>query len=160
MVMPRLAGNSLAASAQPFLEQVETIVDQMKTLQANYMAACKVKREEITKTYTAAKSAGVNATALKGLVKKRQLERKIEDIPDAFDHDEAVQWRELCEAFGPLGEAAARAAGYPQKDGELDLRPDALRRKEIEEATGKPAPIELVGRGPVETQHPVDGLAS
>jgi len=127
--MEHAAANSLGAKALPFVEQIEAIDRELETLTGEHMARCKAKREEKKTIYGEAKDAGLGTRPLKGIVKQRKLQRKIEAIPADFDIDESATYRELAETLGPLGAAAAARAGYGD-DG--DLRPEFLKRQERE----------------------------
>jgi hypothetical protein len=140
-------GNSLAAKARPFIADIEAIEAEMLSMIGEHMAALKGKRAERKDIYVAAKDAGVPTQPLKGYIKRRRLERKIEEIPADFDLDEAAAYRELADgALGDLGVAAAAKAGYGNgQDDDRDLRPPHMQRTEQErkdaDALGK------VGRG-------------
>lgn len=110
-----LAANSMEGKAERFLERIENVLKEGETAKAVYMNECKDRREGLKDIYTEAKDAGVPIKALKGVVKMRSLERKIDAISDGFDIDEAAAYKTLCDALGPLGEAAAAAAGHPPK---------------------------------------------
>jgi uncharacterized protein (UPF0335 family) len=170
--MARDGGNMLSDTAAPFLASIERIDDELLTMQGEYMKACAVKRLAIKGVYTEAKDRGVNPRALKGVVKTRKLQKKIDDIPDDFDIDETAAFRELVEALGPLGAAAAQRAGYASPDDGKDLRPHVLKEKEEDRLAAQREQEQAdrlakeqadrqaqLGRGPVEAQHPVDALA-
>jgi len=108
--------NSIEEVAAPFLEEVEGHLDELESLRGSYMSKCKKVRDQIKDVYLGAKEAGVKIKPLKGLVKWRQLERKKLKLEASFeeDEDEAAIYRRLVENLGPLGEAAAREAGYAE----------------------------------------------
>jgi uncharacterized protein (UPF0335 family) len=139
------AANSLEGKAAPFLKRVEALMAEGESAKGTYMAECKERREDIKQVYTEAKDAGVPVKALKGVVKKRSLERKAEAIPDGFDIDESAAYETLCEALGPLGKAAAVAAGHAVDDDDRDLRGNAQREADVQRADE--AALEQVGRG-------------
>lgn len=110
--MTKLASNSLEGKAEAFLKRIETLMAEGETAKSHYMNECKDRRQDIKEIYTEAKDAGVSPKALKGIVKRREMEKKIKSIPDGFDIDEASAYETLVEALGPLGAAAAKAAGH------------------------------------------------
>lgn len=141
-----LAKNSMEGKAEAFLKRIETLIAEGESAQGTYMAECKERREDIKEIYEEAKDAGVAVKALKGIVKKRALEKKIAAIPAGLDIDEASAYASLVEGLGPLGEAAAKAAGHkPKSDDERDFRSSAQRQAEQERAAE--AALSGVGRG-------------
>lgn len=143
-----LAKNSMEGKAESFLKRIETLQGEMDSAKGTYMAECKERRGDIKEIYIEAKDAGVPKKALRGLVKKRELQRKADAIPDGFDIDESAAYDSLVEALGDLGRAAARAAGHKPKDGDdddADLRPTALKQAEKERADE--ADLAKVGQG-------------
>lgn len=140
-------GNSLAAKARPFITDIEEIEREMDTLTGEHMARLKAKREERKSVYESAKDAGVPTRPLKGHIKLRKLQRKIDNIPTDFDIDEAAAYRELADGvLGDLGRAAAQAKGYGNgQDDDRDVRPPSLVRTEQERADQ--AALDQVGRG-------------
>ena len=110
-----LAANSMEGKAEPFLKRIEVCLAEAESAKGTYMAECKERAADLKEIYTEAKDAGIPIKALKGVVKLRSLERKIDAISDGFDIDEAAAYETLCDALGPLGEAAAAAAGHPPK---------------------------------------------
>jgi uncharacterized protein (UPF0335 family) len=115
-----LAKNSMEGKAEAFLKRIETLNAENDSAKATYMAECKERREDIKQVYTEAKDAGVPSKALKGLVKRRQLMRKADAIPDGLDIDEQSAYSQLVETLGELGMAAARAAGHDVDDEDDD----------------------------------------
>ena len=111
--------NSIESKAKPFLAEIESFYDDLASKRGVYMAACKAVREEIKVTYGAAKEAGVDIKPLKAIIKRRGLERKIVEIPGDFDQDESFIYQALVDAFGALGEASARDAGYEVHGGKV-----------------------------------------
>lgn len=153
-----LAANSLEKKAEGFLKRIETLMAEMETAKSVYMSECKERRGDIKEIYTEVKDSGVNVRALKGVVKSRSLEKKLDAIPEGFDDDEAAAYEILCEALGDLGRAAAKAKGYAKDDDEKDLRPDNLKQAEAERA-GADA-LSKVGRGPEAKAAAVDSLTA
>lgn len=153
-----LAKNSMEGKAEGFLKRIETVLADMESEKGTYMAQCKERREDIKGIYTEAKDAGVPVKALRGVVKMRALEKKLDAIPDGFDIDESAAYETLTEALGDLGRAAARKAGYAKDDdGERDLRPDSLKQAEKDRADE--AALAGVGKGPDAKSAAIDSLA-
>jgi len=159
--------NWLAKIAQPFIERIEAVQDDLESLKGEYMNRCKARREEIKTIYGEAKDKGVPKRPLKGIIKHRALQRKIDDIENDFEIDESAIYRELVEGLGPLGQAAAVRAGYGKApdDDDTDVRPGFMKRAEAERAQddGK-GDLSKVGRGPVDKQakpqDPVDAIST
>lgn len=137
-----LAKNSMEGKAEAFLKRIENLNSDGDSAKATYMAECKERREDIKQVYTEAKDAGVPSKALKGLVKRRQLLRKADAIPDGLDIDEQSAYSQLVDALGELGMAAARAAGHEvdDEDDDGDLLLQAADRADESALAG-------VGRG-------------
>lgn len=149
-----LAKNSMEGKAEGFLKRIETLMREMESHKGTYMAECKERRSDIKEIYTEAKDAGVPVKALRGVVKARALERKLDAIPDGLDMDEAAAYETLCEALGDLGRAAATRAGHaPKDDEERDLRPDMLKEAEKERF------LDSLGKGREAKAAAVDSLA-
>lgn len=154
-----LAANSLEGKSQNFLKRIETINADADSARGTYMAECQVRNEDRKEIYTEAKGAGVPVRALKGLVKKRALQRKADAIADGLDMDESAAYETLCEALGDLGRAAAKRAGHaPKDDDEKDLRPDNLKQADKERADADA--LSKIGRGPEAKAAAVDSLAA
>jgi uncharacterized protein (UPF0335 family) len=149
-----LATNTLEGRAEPYVNRIETLHADLKSLRGKYMADCKVVREDIKEIYTEVKSAGLPVKAIKGVVKYRELERKQDEIASGLDMAEQADYGTLIETLGDLGRAAADRAGH-QNDEERDLRPTSLKRTEAElaadraAASRKDGDINTVGRGPI-----------
>jgi len=154
-----LAKNSMEGKAEGYLKRIETLLAEMESAKGTYMAECKERREDIKEIYAEAKDAGVPVKALRGVVKMRALDKKLNAIADGLDEDEAEAYELLCEALGPLGAAAAKAAGHKSKndDDERDLRPDAL--KQADQARADEAELAKVGKGADAKAAAVDSLA-
>lgn len=112
-----LAANSMEGKAEKFLKRIETLLAEGESAKGTYMSECKARREDLKVVYDEANDAGVPKKALKGIVKRRAMQKKMEAIDDGFDIDEASAYSTLCEALGELGKAAATAAGHPPANG-------------------------------------------
>jgi uncharacterized protein (UPF0335 family) len=155
------SANSLGGIAEPFVIRIENVHNDLESLKGEYMQRCQARREDIKQICIEAKDKGVNPRALKGVVKARALQRKIDGIDDGFDETEAAAYRELAETLGPLGNAAANRAGFAKGNGDDDLRPPFM--KDPDKAAAHEAGLKTVGRGrgrPKKAKdHPVDALA-
>lgn len=149
-----LAKNSMEGKAEAYLDRIETLLTEMESAKGTYMAECKERREDIREIYKEAKDAGVPVKALRGLVKARDLGKKLEAITDGLDGDEQAAYETLCTALGPLGQAAARARGYGKDDDDRDLRPSNLRN---DQGRADEAELAKVGKGKSDA---VDSLAT
>lgn len=138
------AKNSLEGKAKPYMERIEHLFADLESEKGSYMARCKEIREDIREIYTEAKNNDVPPKALRGLVKFRELERRQADIADGMDIDESAAYSHLVEALGPLGRAAAKAAGV-EVDDDKDVRPPHLKAKT--EGRADEAALDKVGQG-------------
>jgi uncharacterized protein (UPF0335 family) len=120
----RMGDNTLEGRAQPFMKRIESLIGDLDSERGAYMAKCRPIHEDIREVYAEAKDHGVPVKALKGLVKWRELEKKQAGIATDFaDIDEKASYDQLVEALGPLGFAAAVAAGHRRADNGGDPRP-------------------------------------
>jgi len=117
-------------TAQPFLTRIEKLHADLESERGSYMATCRTLRDDIKSIYGEAKNAGVPVRSLKGLVRWRKLERDQASIAaDMDDSDESAAYARLVETLGPLGIAAATAAGFGSDDSgggdddQRDMRP-------------------------------------
>src|SRR5262249_35807521 len=149
--------NSLARIAEPFVGRIEAIHDDLESLKGEYMNRCKQRREEIKGIYSEAKDKDIPKRPLKGIIKQRALQSKIDDIDSGFEIDESAIYRELVEGLGALGQAAAVRAGYGKAadDDNTDVRPGFMKRAEAERPQDDKGDLSKVGRGPI---HPVDAI--
>jgi uncharacterized protein (UPF0335 family) len=121
--------NAIKEAAKPFVERIENLHADLESKRGAYMAECKVVREDIKLVYIEAKDVGLDPAAIKSYVKSCELERKQREIAAVLEPDTAATYEQLIDAFGPLGIAAARSAGFDVPEDERDLRPGYLRRK-------------------------------
>jgi uncharacterized protein (UPF0335 family) len=150
---PQIGDNNLEGRAAPFVTRIENLLRDLASERGSYMAKCVPIHEDIREVYGEAKENGIAVKALKGLIKWRSLEKKQAAIGDDFaDVDEKAVFDHLVEALGPLGFAAAVAAGYRDEpdDGadDTDLRPPFLQANDdaVEERPDAEA-LSHVGRG-------------
>lgn len=149
-----LAANSMEGKAQGYMERIEAMQQEIETAKGVYMAECKQRREDIREIFKEAKDGGVNVKALRGVIRHREMQRKLDAIPDGFDEDEAAAFEQLVDALGPLGFAAAKAKGYAKDDDdERDLRPRNLRTDQ-----GRADEQQLAGVGRGQKSDAVDSL--
>lgn len=152
-----LAKNSLEGRAEPFLKRIEAMTAEIDTAKGVYMKECQERRQDIREIFGEVKDAGINVKALRGLIKHREMQRKLDAISDGYDEEEALAFEQLVDALGDLGRAAAKAAGY-EADDDRDLRPDALKQAEKERADE--ASLGAVGKGADAKAAAVDSLAA
>jgi uncharacterized protein (UPF0335 family) len=140
-----LAKNSLEGKAAGYLERHENIEKEIQSLLGKVKQECRELRGDQREICVEVKDAGIPVRSFKGFVKKRRLEKKIDEIPAGFDIDEAAAYNTLVDALGELGKAAAMAgapkATDPAADDERDFRPTNLRNTD-------PDDLNKVGRGP------------
>lgn len=118
---PKIAANTLEGRAAPFLERIERVTEEGESAKGSYMAKCKERREDIKQIYIEAKDAGIATRALKAVVKRRALVKKIDALDAGLDIDEASQFRHLADALGgSLGAYAQRRADDADLDKEAD----------------------------------------
>jgi uncharacterized protein (UPF0335 family) len=128
--------NDIATKAQPFLERIERLEDEKDVFKADCRERCKELSGEQKSVYEEAEGAGVNKAALKGIVKRRKLQKKVDAIDDDFDMDEASQFAAFMTAFGgtPFGswaaDVTARTAEVLQARGlKVSVQPAAAREE-------------------------------
>lgn len=108
--------NSISASEEAsYVEAVEEFNRELKTEQSLYMSRCKAIRAKIKDTLEEAKGQGGNPKAIKGAVKRREMERKLAAHDASFEDDDAVRYEAIVKALGgmadlPLGQAALKTA--------------------------------------------------
>lgn len=87
-----------------FVERILNLHGDLATEQSKYMLECKTIRADMTIVYDEAKDKGVPKKALKGAVKKRILERKIESIREDLEGDDLDNYDLVLKALGDLGD--------------------------------------------------------
>jgi uncharacterized protein (UPF0335 family) len=154
-----LAANSLEGKSENYLKRIENLLGDLDSKRGEYVAECKVLREDIKEIFVEAKDHGVPVKALKQLVKYRQLEKRQQALSAGLDTDEAAAYDTLVEQLGELGMAAKRAYAQKQNGGagdddDRDLRPRHLQENEKTHAADgnlrntDPDDLNKVGRGP------------
>ena len=107
-----LASDSLEGKAEKYLQRIEALLGEVETAKGECGQLCKTLHEDVRSIYKEAKENGVPVRVLKGAVKYRQLEMQETAITVDMEIDEAAFFYTLIERLGPLGMAAARAAGH------------------------------------------------
>lgn len=155
-----------------FVERIENVHKELDSARGRYMAECKKLREAISEIISESEGEGFDKKAIKGIVKERELLRKIEAIPDGFNLDTQNQFEALSASLGAfadteLGAAAlnkikegraaspAPAAGKPASGGGKGGKKGGKGKKGAEAAPdGEPEPGEGLGdTNPTHTQH-------
>ena len=98
-------------------EKVERYVARIENVNSEWASACsehmeagKAVREDVANIIGEAENDGINAKALKGIIKERTLKRKIAAIARKLNLDEQAQLEQMRETLGELGEHAADKA--------------------------------------------------
>ena len=127
--------------------------------QASYRGKCRPYRERISAAYEEGVAFGIPKGVLKAKVRERDLQRKIDAIPGAFEDDEKDTFEQLTQALGafgelPLGRAAintaAKAEGRPIIEEPAADKPKRGRPKKVAPSTDavEPAPPVVSGLDP------------
>ncbi len=108
------------AEAGSFLSRVENIRTETASATDEHMAFCKEQKSAENEVLQEAKAAGFKPKALKALLKKRDLARKMDKVGDALEVDDQNELELLEEKLGglvtlPLGQAAVAAAKEKKK---------------------------------------------
>lgn len=153
--MPLLP-NSIEGKAAPYLGRVENLMKDLESKRGEYMAECKVVREDIKEIYSEAKANGVPAKALKGLVRYRELERKQAKIGDGLDIDEGSTYQQLVEALGDYGDTPLGAAALGKAPPEDDGEDKPKRRARKPKVSFAPAPEDVKAATEADNAEKVD----
>lgn len=108
--------NSISASEEAsYVEAVEEFHKELKTKQSLYMSECKAIRTKIKDVLEEAKGQGGDPKAIKAVVKRRELEKKIAAHEAALEDDTQARFKGMLKALGgladtPLGAAALKTA--------------------------------------------------
>lgn len=113
-----IAPNSLEGRALALAERIERLQIQIETHQEACKDLCAPLREDIAEIWKEAKGGELPEKSMRAYVKVRTAQRK---ALAKLDNHERDAYRNLRDALGPLGEAAARSAGYVDDD--ADVRP-------------------------------------
>lgn len=93
-----------------FIQRVENLNLDIAKEKSAMMTACKGIHTDIKEVFKEAKAAGINKKALKGHVKRRALERDIEDIRDDLEGDDQDSFDALAIALQKIADGADRKA--------------------------------------------------
>lgn len=98
-----------------YVSRIQNLHGDLKSRQSEYMTDCKVIRGDIKEVLDEAKDEGIPKKELRRLIKRLELEEKIEDIRNELEGDEVDNYDLLCDALGkfgdsPLGQAALAKA--------------------------------------------------
>ena len=110
---PQISNVPDGEKVMEFVSRIENLHGDLGTEKSESMTRCKAIHTDIKEVYKEAKNAGFNKKALKGIISKRALEAKIQDIGDELEGDDSTAYASLqlaLEKLGPLGDAALKAA--------------------------------------------------
>ncbi|WP_108661058.1 hypothetical protein [Acuticoccus kandeliae] len=113
---------------QSYIRRHENIEAQILSEKGAMMKKCRdLKADQNAILEEAKDSHGIPKKILRLILKQRDLERKIEDLADGLDDDEADSYDQMLAAIEgmedtPLGQAALAAAKPKQDDGQTDLQ--------------------------------------
>lgn len=113
-----LAANSLEGRALALAERIERLQIQIESEQEGCKEACAPMRQDIAEIWKEAKGGELPEKSMRAYVKVRTAQRK---ALAKLDNHERDAYRNLRDALGPLGEAAAKRAGFD--DDQADVRP-------------------------------------
>jgi hypothetical protein len=112
------------AVTESMLKEMDGLDEQLLSLKAEYMNACKGPRGDIADIFKAAKDKGLPMRAFRALVKNRRLDKRMSANVERLEGDDQAQYDALVAGLGdfcdlPLGQAAMRRA-RPEAEGSLD----------------------------------------
>jgi len=102
------------AGLKGYLKEIDLQDDELDTLRAEYMNACKGPRSIIGEITASAKEAGINPKAFRELLRKHRADRRHDKRLGILDLADLSDYKSMEEALGdfldtPLGQAAASA---------------------------------------------------
>jgi uncharacterized protein (UPF0335 family) len=114
-LQPRQTNGYDEDRVKAFVSEIEDEFEKLESEKGTYMAAAKAIRARIKDVYQTANSMGIDKTALKAVINRRVLERKIAMGRDDLEADSRDKYDLIRDALGdfastPLGEAATDAA--------------------------------------------------
>lgn len=113
-----IRGNGYSAEATTgFIERLENLDGERETAHMEYMQVCKRIAEDRNEVLNEAKDAGFKKKTLKAAVKKRALERKIENIRADMEQEDADDYDQVLQALGELGDTPLGAAALSKASG-------------------------------------------
>lgn len=94
-----------------YVSRIQNLHADLASRQSEYMTDCKVIRGDIKEVLDEAKDAGIPKKELRRVIRRLELEGKIEDLRDELEGDEQDNYDLLLDALGkfsdtPLGGAA------------------------------------------------------
>ncbi len=93
-----------------FVERVENLNARKESLHMDYMRECATIAEDIGEVLDEAKAAGLKKKSIKAVVKRHALERKIENIRDDMEPEDADDYDQVLQALGEFGDSPLGAA--------------------------------------------------
>jgi len=98
-----------------FVSRIENLNKDIETSKSQHMSRCKEIRGDINVVLGEAKDEGISKTALKSIIKQRELERKVEACRDKLESEEQHEFDKIAQALGQLkdtelGQAAMKEA--------------------------------------------------
>lgn len=98
-----------------FVSRIENLNRDIDSSKSQHMSRCKEIRDDIKVVLDEAKDAGISKTALKAIVKRRDLERKSEACRTRLESEEQHEFDKIAQALGQLrgtelGQAAMKEA--------------------------------------------------
>lgn len=162
--------NRIGPEAVPFIEKALAVLEEKASHAGRFKVEQKVFNKRLEGIITQAKNeVGLPKGVFKTHLKVHDLHNKIEGLETDLDIDERDLYRQLREALGPLGAAAADAVGVGeddddsgdvQQDGEPAAAGGDPAMPEIPEALARPAPADTGDEPPAggfpEENQPVD----
>jgi uncharacterized protein (UPF0335 family) len=114
-LQPRQTNGYDEARVKAFVAEIEDEFDKLESEKGSYMVAAKAIRARIKDVYQTANSMGIDKAALKAVINRRLLERKIAMGRDDLEVDSRDKYDLIRDALGdyastPLGEAASNVA--------------------------------------------------
>lgn len=102
-----------AAVLKRFVGEIDKFKEAMASRQGEYMKFCRDQRELISGVFDRAKDAGIPRVELRAVLKERDLQKKIENLREELEEDQAETFDQIKHALGmlsdlPLGEVALR----------------------------------------------------
>ncbi len=106
-----------------FVLRIESINQTLEEEKGEYMARCKVMREDIKEVLDEAKESGLAKKAVKSVVAARDLERRAEAARAALDPEQQDEHDQLRLALGDYEDAAPSMEKDPSKGPPVDIGP-------------------------------------
>lgn len=107
--------------AGDIVERIGNLKGAIEDEREKFKEACAPMLADIKDLYVEAKAAGISVKALRKVVRRRDMERKMEQIPEGLELSERAVYASIVESLGPLGQAAADRAGYKAGNGPVEM---------------------------------------